>query len=439
MKSIYHRITIVLFLGFIIQIVLVGTFYRQVLVRHVISEINQQENKRQSILQEAMGLTQKYQTRADKLGTALEECSKKYDVNFVVKNIDGDSIYTASNEIKKQKTIEEQGYVRDGGRTAYIVYGYFPAKITNIEVNIGQKRLRAIITLIMLILGILTLFSVYRILANPLKKLSKAINNLSYGNTLIEIPYQGDDEFGLLCRNFENMGRRLKKSEDNQQELLQAISHDINTPLTSIVGYSKRLLEDKVEEGRKKEYYETIYRRANDLKNITEELEDYGNINQESKYNKTLVQCNQYLNKLIEEIKLEVEYKGSNLKYINSIDDNVYIKIDINKLKRVFWNIVENSLKYAGERSVINIECKKEGNFVKFEIYDNGIGVAEEQLNRIFDRFYRVDTSRSRDKGGTGLGLAICKDIINKHSGYIGAFNREQNGLCVWFTIPVYA
>ena len=90
-----------------------------------------------------------------------------------------------------------------------------------------------------MLISIIILVIIYRFITNPLKKLSKAVKNIQYGNTLVEIPYYGEDELGLLCRNFEEMGKRLKKSEDNQQELIQAISHDVKTPLTSIIGYSK--------------------------------------------------------------------------------------------------------------------------------------------------------------------------------------------------------
>lgn len=437
MKSIYQKITAILLIGFIVQIILIGAFYRQVVVKRIITEINQQENKRQVILQEAVNAVQKYPLRPERAEKTLSTYSKKYNVSFEVKNTDGELIFSTPSPIKQDNVIMEQGYVKASGKLSYIVYGYFPAKINNIDAGLGQKRIRVIVTVVILLFGALTLYSVYRILANPLRKLSKAINNMNYGNTVVEIPYYSEDEFGLLCRNFEDMGRRLKNSEESQQELVQAISHDIKTPLTSIIGYSKRLVENKVEETKKVEYYNTILRRANDLKNIAEELEDYGSIRQDFKYNKVKVSFKEYIDDIKEEIRKEVEHRGSILNYEGSIDDSVLISLDKMKIKRVFWNIIQNSLKYCDDNCIINITCKVYNKKIKVEICDNGCGVPEEQISRIFDRFYRVDGSRSREKGGTGLGLAICKDIIDKHEGEIGAFNKEKGGLCIWFSIPM--
>jgi K+-sensing histidine kinase KdpD len=151
------------------------------------------------------------------------------------------------------------------------------------------------------------------------------------------------------------MGKRLRKSEDNQQELVQAISHDIKTPLTSLIGYSKRLAVGKADGEKQKEYYDTIFRKANDIKNIIEELEDFGNISQESKYNKIQVNCKNYINSLAEEILREVDIRGSYADYTNDIDDNLVMNVDVNKVKRVFFNIIENSLLW--KRSLISSLC----------------------------------------------------------------------------------
>jgi signal transduction histidine kinase len=437
MKSIYQKISIILFIGFLIQIILIGTFYRQVIEKHIIADINQQENKRQTILQQAMEVVQKYEDRPEKAKNQLDEYAKKYNTSFVVKNIDGDSVLSVQTDIKPENIIQEQGDIKISGKISYIVYGYFPAKISNLDINLSQRRYRIAIGIIIFILAFFSVYLIYRLLANPLKKLSKAINNLNYGNTVIDIPYYGEDEFGLLCRNFEAMGNRLKKSEDVQQELVQAISHDTKTPLTSILGFSKRLSENKVEEERKKEYYDIIYRKAKDLKNIVLELEDYGNIKEFTKYNKVQVNFYEYISKLIDEIRAEILHGGSRLFFNNNMEHDIIVYIDRNKLKRVFWNIVENSIKYAGEQCSINITISKKASCIYTEICDNGVGIPEDHIKRIFDRFYRVDTSRSRDKGGTGLGLAICKDIIVNHGGEILARNGEKKGLCISFTLPI--
>jgi signal transduction histidine kinase len=439
MKSIYQKLTLILVIAFILQIGLYTVFYNRVLVNRTISEINNQEAKRQEILQQGITIAQKYPNRPLRTQTALDQYSKKYNANFVLKDTEGNTILTTVNLGENIKnTIEKQGYIKSAGKVEYILYGYFPTHLTGIEPTIQQRRFRIFTILVVLGASFLTILFIYKTIADPLKKLTKAMNSINYGNTLIKIPYNSDDEFGMLCRNFEEMGRRLKKSEDNQQELIQAISHDLKTPLTSIIGYSKRLSEGKVSEDRKENYYATILRRSNELKSLLEELEDYSNVNVQNKYEKTNVNCYDYMEEVCTEIRPEVENKGGHFIYNLNIDKQVYISIDINKMKRVFTNIINNAIKYAGDQCTIEINSHTKDNLLTMEISDNGIGVPKEQLERIFDRFYRVDTSRSREKGGTGLGLSICSDIIKNLTGKIGAKDSNSGGLCIWIQFPCF-
>lgn len=439
MKSIYQKLIFILVIAFVFQIGLYAIFYNRILVNRVISEINNQEAKRQEILQQGIKIAQKYPNKPEKTQAALDKYSKTYKANFILKDTYGNIVLTTVNPGEKiNNTIEKQDYIKSAGKVEYILYGYFPAHLTGIQPNIQQKTFSILTVLIVLGTSFFTLLLIYITIADPLKKLTRAMNNINYGNTLIKIPYHGDDEFGMLCRNFEDMGRRLKKSEENQQELIQAISHDIKTPLTSIIGYSKRLVEGKVSGDREKEYYETIFRKSNELKSLLTELEDYANIGAQDKYEKTDVNCYDYLEQTCREFKSEVDNKGAHFIYNLDIDEKAYFSIDINKMKRVFANIINNSIKYAGEHCTIEANSYIKNSLLTIEISDNGAGVPEEQLERIFDKFYRVDISRSREKGGTGLGLAICSDIIKNLDGKIGAKNSSSGGLCIWMQLPCF-
>lgn len=435
MKSIYEKITVVLVLGFLIQVALLLVFYNQVAVKRIISVINEQENIRQTIMTEASISMQRLNNRGGRVDMFLADYSKKRNVAFVLKNLDGDVVFSTEGKMDST-SVKAESFIRGPGRNAYILEGYFPANIS-LDPSFKEGRIRIVYIAVIFIVSLTILLVIYKVLAEPLKKLSLAARDLNYGNTIVKVPYYGEDELGLLCRNFEDMGIRLKESEDAQQELLQAISHDIKTPLTSIIGYSKRLLDGKAGDEKKNEYYETIYRKANDLKFLLEELDEYTNLNLESKYEKKIVDCASYFKDISDEIEKEIKNKGCSFGYVYGISRNINLNIDIRKVKRVVINIVENSLKYAGEESKIDIIITEKNKNVLFEICDNGPGVPEPQLNRIFDRFFRVDSSRCREKGGTGLGLSICKDIIKSHHGDIGAYNKEGKGFCVWFTLPI--
>ena len=431
MKGIYRRIILILLLGFIVQVVLAGIFYQQVVVNNIIKEINNQENSRQEILQDIINSIQKSPNNLRKTQTVINDLVKRYKVSIDVKNMDGISVLKSVKSTNLISNIQEHAYVKVGAKIEYIIYGYFPARINSSATKMKDIQFRILIALVIFTISFLASFFIYKTLTDSFKKLSKVASKINYGNTLVEIPYYENDEFGMFCRNFEEMGRRLKASEKNQQELISAISHDVKTPLTSIMGYSKRLVEGKVTEERKEEYYNIIFRKANDLRLLLEELGDYSDI--KNNYKKIKVNCVDYLKGISGELKCEVENKGANFKFNSKVNNNICIEIDESKLKRVFMNIIENSLKYAGEDCFITLNCYDKLDKVYFEIKDNGPGVPSEQLTKIFDKFYRVDTSRSREKGGTGLGLAICKDIVQNHGGSIDAKNNEDGGLCIWF------
>jgi len=435
MKGIYEKITVILVVGFLVQVALIVVFYNQVAVKRIISVINEQENIRQSIMNNASVNIQKFNSKGGRAEKFLAEYSKKQGVAFSLKDLDGDVIFNTEGKMDNT-CIKAETYVKGGGRIAYILEGYFPAHIS-LDPGFKEGRVRIIYIAMILIVALAMLLVIYKVLAEPLKKLTLAARDLNYGNTIVKIPYYGEDELGLLCRNFEEMGMRLKASEEAQQELLQAISHDIKTPLTSIIGYSKRLLDGKAVEDKKSEYYQTIYRKANDLKFLLEELDDYTNLNLESKYDKKLVDCSSYFKDMVEELGKEIKHKGCDFEFVFGISKNINLNIDARKINRVFVNIVENSFKYAGEQCSIKIFAAQKNRNILFEICDNGPGVPESQINRIFDRFFRVDSSRCREKGGTGLGLSICKDIIKSHHGDIGAYNKEDKGFCIWFTLPI--
>lgn len=440
MKSIYEKITLILLIGFIIQILLIGIFYKQFFLNNVIKEMNNQEAYRQDILKKSLNVCAKLKDN-EKLSIYLDNFSKEYNVKLLFKDIDGKILYKNIENENTGGLIKEQGYLKLSGKIEYIVQCYFQPKLYN-GGSKKDKAIRAALLLSIVIMAAFSLYLVYKTLANPIKNLSKAITTINYGNTLSKIPYEAVDEFGLLCRNFEDMGRRLEASEEGQRQLLKAISHDIKTPLTSIMGYSKRLYEDKVLENKKQQYYEIIYRKSLDLKYLLEELDDYTSINSENKYSLENIDAVNFYNSICQELKIDAEEKGAILNYNELVNDTnnkkIYIKIDEKKMKRVLYNIVENSIKYAGEKPAISIEAVITGKRFEISISDNGIGVPYDKLEMIFERFYRVDSSRSREKGGTGLGLAICKEIIDNFQGTILASNINHGGLMIKINLPLF-
>lgn len=438
MKSIYKKITLILTLGFMIQISLIAIFYKHFVLNSVINQINKQESYRQEILDDGIKICSKYKKSSEKLSLEMNAFSEKNKVKFIFKDVYGNTLYANTKEDDDESMIREQGYIKVSGNILYIVQCYFKPRVYTAW-NQKERLTRGLIVFFIILLMASCLYLIYRTLTKPIKNLSRAIKNINYGNTIFKIPYKSEDEFGLLCRNFEEMGIRLKESEESQRQLILAMSHDIKTPLTSIMGYSKRLMEGKVHEERKQDYYETIYRKSIDLRSLINELDEYANINGENKYSFKKIPLEEYYNKIVSELKNDLSYNNMKLTYkefVNDTGNNTYIYVDERQIKRIFNNIIENSFKYAGEDCTIFLSARAYDKTCEFIIKDDGPGVPKEQIGKIFERFYRLDTSRSREKGGTGLGLSICKEIIQKNNGTIEAINSDE-GLCIKITIPL--
>lgn len=437
MRSINTKITLILTGGFLLQVILVASLFRVVFAKQILAEINNHEEVRQVILQKAVTGIEKIGNKPERIEVFIDELSKKTNVDFSLKDFDGNTVYSTSLPKNESRKIQEVDFIKIKGKPAYIIYAYFPPKINSVAKTVPGKKARQYLGLIVVAVSFITSFLIYGVLAVPIKNLRRAVKSMDYGNTNVKIPYYANDELGELCRSFEDMGRRLKKSEDSQIELIQAVSHDLKTPLTSILGYVKRLIDGKVNDDEKRqEYFEIIYRKANDLKNLLGELEEYALLSGGAKYNMKPVDCTKFFSEMCDELKHDVIQKGGNFEYINYLEGDHQIFIDEARIRRVFVNIVQNSLKYAGDSCTITAKCSNRGSGIFFELCDNGEGVPEDQLEKIFDRFYRIDTSRSREKGGTGLGLAICKGIIEAHGGEIAARISDEGGLCIYFTIP---
>jgi len=249
--SIYKKIGAILLLSFIIQAILLIVFYRNIFTNRLIREINSQEDNRSAILQLVSNVLSDSSISETDALSKIDRISNTYKVGFTVKDAGDNTVYF-SQEPFSGGSIQSQEYVKENDKISYIIYGYFPALIEEMSVDNREMILSISLIAALLTISFISLFFIYRLLAKPIKSLSKAAKELNYGSTTVSIPYQSQDEIGELSRTFEAMGMRLKLSEDNQKEMISAISHDIKTPLTSIMGYSKRLKDGKAKEEKRK-------------------------------------------------------------------------------------------------------------------------------------------------------------------------------------------
>lgn len=289
---------------------------------------------------------------------------------------------------------------------------------------------------------------IYRSIAAPLVKLRKATQNIKEGNLDFVLEVEGDDEFSELCRDFEEMRRRLKESAEEKvvldkenKELISNISHDLKTPITAVKGYVEGIMDGVADTPEKMDrYVRIIYNKTNEMDHLINELTFYSKIDTNRiPYVFSKLNVDDYFADCAEEVGLELETRGIQLFYANYVDKDVLVIADGEQIRRVIYNIISNAIKYMDkEKGVIQIRVKDVGDFIQVEIEDNGKGIAAKDLPNIFDRFYRTDVSRNSSKGGSGIGLSIVRKILEDHGGKVWATSREGIGTIMYFVLRKY-
>lgn len=336
-------------------------------------------------------------------------------------------------------------------RNGYPVKELDYSVITQIHMLVSHQLLTDMIIAMILILiftGWLLTRWIQKSVFGPLSELNVAMTKIKEGDFDYMLQTDEKGEIGDLYRNYEDMRLRLKEStEENAQhekqnrELISNISHDLKTPITAIKGYVEGILDGVADTPEKKDkYLRTIYNKATDMQKLINELTVYSNVeNNRIPYNFHQINVADYFKDCVEEVGMDLDNRNITLDYSNLVSSDTIIIADPEQMKKVINNIISNSVKYMNKpNGKIDIRILDELDSVRIEIEDNGKGIAQKDLSKIFDRFYRTDASRNSMQGGSGIGLSIVKKIIEDHGGYIWATSKEDEGTCIHFVIRKY-
>lgn len=399
------------------------------------------------------------------------------DATDIIVNLDGQYVYSSYNDNQEAELYAELAKMEKLGRLDGLQGGMYLGGnlqmlvnrvtfecsngkegrlyiVTHIEHIVPQVRNMVIIFLVCLA-AILVAASgcisvwVYRGLVTPVRKLKEATHNIAEGNLDFTLQSNRHDEIGELINDFEVMRKRLRDSAEEKiqndkesRELISNISHDLKTPMTAIKGYVEGIMDGIADTPEKMDrYVRTIYNKTVDMDKLINELTLYSKIDANKiPYNFNKINVAQYFEDCVSELKVELDSRNIELGYFNYADKSSVIIADPEQLKRVINNIISNSVKYmsSDRKGIINIRISDVDDFVQFEIEDNGKGIAQKDVQYIFDRFYRTDASRNSAQGGSGIGLSIVKKIISDHGGQIWATSKEGTGTVMHFVLRKY-
>lgn len=320
--------------------------------------------------------------------------------------------------------------------------------VTKVNTMVSEALVTAMLVAMILVLvvtGILLILWLRRSMFRPMNQLKDAMKKIAEGDLDTELVTKEKGEIKDLFDNFEIMRKQLKSTaeekalvEKTNRELISNISHDLKTPITSIKGYVEGIMDGVADTPEKmNKYIRTIYNKANDMDLLINELTVYSQLDAKSiPYRFHQISVTDYFGDCIEEVGLDLEQKGIHFEYTNEVDKGVQIWADPEQLKRVINNIINNSVKYRRkEDASISIHVADLKNRVRIDMEDNGKGIPKEDLEKIFERFYRTDASRNSAQGGSGIGLSISKKIVEEHGGEIWATGEEGKGLAIHFTL----
>ncbi len=269
----------------------------------------------------------------------------------------------------------------------------------------------------------LMVFTTYTLVLRPFRKLYRAIEEYDKTGEFEKMKIKG--YAGKVYRRFVSMTENLEANQRNQRRIIASISHDIQTALTSIMGYAERLQKDSISKERSTRYLNTVYEKSLEIKELVNEFDEYLSLDQKQHTSRTGYSADRIAAAIRTDYEADLEDAGVILS-VNNYADDAQVEIDKLKFKRVFGNIFANSVKhFTGKEKIIRVDIYADKGNVYFHINDNGEGVPEENLELIFEPLYTSDEGRKM----AGLGLSICREIIDAHSGRIFAQESDLGGL----------
>lgn len=287
------------------------------------------------------------------------------------------------------------------------------------------------VVILYVLVGIVIFSVTFMILEEPgiryLGRISDAVQSISQGNLNTEVDVTGDDEFSAMAANLNKMSSDIRKLMDKEREaertkneLITNVAHDLRTPLTSIIGYLELLAGNtQIPQEMQHKYIEIAYSKSRRLEKLIEDLFGFMKLN----YGKIAMHIGQIdIVKLLEQLLEEAypNFEEKNLSY--DLQSNVPAKIisaDGNLLARLFDNLIGNAIKYGADGKRVLVKIHGEEDTVTVSVTNFGRVIPADELPLLFNKFYRVEQSRSATTGGTGLGLAIAKEIVDMHGGTI--------------------
>ena len=294
-----------------------------------------------------------------------------------------------------------------------------------------------IVILIIYMLSFIILLGVHFLIYRPLVKITNAAKQYASGNLDVVIPVNTQDEIGYLSASLNYMSSQLKDMEDYQKKFVANVSHDFRSPLTSIKGYVEAMADGTIPPEMQGKYLNIILFETERLTDLTRDLLTLNEFDtKDLLLDKTDFDIHEVIRNTAASFEGTCTAKKISIELLLATR-TLYVHADRHKIQQVLYNLLDNAIKFSNPESTITIETTPRGDKVYTSVKDYGIGIPKSSINKIWERFYKSDLSRGKDKKGTGLGLSIVKEIIQAHNENINVISTEGVGTEFIFSLPL--
>lgn len=324
--------------------------------------------------------------------------------------------------------------------SSYVILGYVVIHMDMDSVNtVGNSfiNIAYIMLLVLFLLSGIILIFFTMIVYRPIRKITVATEQFAAGNLHYNLQVESEDEIGYLAASLAYMASELSKGEDNQKQLVANVSHDFRSPLTSIKGYLEAMQDGTIPPELYEKYIGIVLNETERLIKLTNNLLTLNNLNidgmvlerEDFNINAVIRQTASIFEGRCKEKRIAIE--------LALTGKNMYVNADKTRIQQVIYNLVDNAIKFSHHNSVIKIETTEKHGKLFVSVKDSGIGIPKESIGMVFDRFYKTDISRGKDKKGTGLGLSITREIVRAHNENINVISTEGVGTEFIFSLAL--
>ena len=358
--------------------------------------------------------------------------SKAVKRNFIISNKKNET-YNLINNFTKEKSIMNATKVSNN-LYIFVSTSLIPLDST---INIIEQQL-IIVSIVVLLLSIVIAYFISKRLSNPITKISKAAKLISKGKLKTSFDSGSDiKELIDLTKALNDMKDELSKTEELQKDLMANVSHDLKTPLTMIKAYAELILDININDKEKcKNNLNTIIEEVNRLNDLVNDILTLTKVEKElDKLEKTNFDLIKLIEKIVKQHNIYVIKDGYNIEFIHDNINKLMLNADKKKIEQVIYNLLNNALNYTGNDKKVIIKIEESNKDYSIMVIDSGKGIEKEEIDHIFDKYYRSKKNHKRYIYGTGLGLSIVKKILLLHNYEYGVTSKKNKGTTFYFKI----